>query len=158
MIVKICPRHGSLTMDLVNINASHGRSILRCKQCQKESHQRHYEKNKEKIKVSHAEYKERDREAFLKMKRDSAKRMRQKNGEKYRQKRRRHDRRYVAEMTDRYIAKLVRRGTSLKKEDIPKEVIEMKRVLLQMIRAGIQACRNPGGRPVRNPFSRTRSK
>jgi hypothetical protein len=158
MIVKICPRHGSLTADMVNVDTSKTNTRFRCKQCQKEAHRAHYEKNKDKIKVAHAEYKERDREAFLQMKRDSAKRMRQKNGEKYRQKRRKNDRRYVAQMTDRYIAKLVRRGTSLKKDDIPKEVIEMKRVLLQMIRAGIQACRNPGARPFRNPFGRTRSK
>ena len=45
--VKICVNHGGLTIDQVNTNNVKGKISYRCKDCQKDSRDRHYAKNKD---------------------------------------------------------------------------------------------------------------
>ncbi len=64
----------------------------------------------------------------------SAKRYKAKYPDKAKQKARRDDGRYRELLTDSHIKKIVNAGSGLKFSDIPQEVVELKRIHIQLLR------------------------
>ena len=107
------------------------------KERSRESSKKSYQKNKEKIRKRVEKYYSDNREMILERNSIYCKELR-KNDNKYRKKRnatsRVHNKTMMENLTDGYVINLLKNGTSLKKEDIPQELIKLKRIEIQLKR------------------------
>jgi hypothetical protein len=143
-IVKICKTHGELTRKKCKPN----HKWFTCLECfnkwQREYRKSSIEKNKSRIRSSKFYWNNRERliarrnELLEKDKKKLKDRSwREKNKEKiikYHIKRNIIFKNQVDKLDDRYIISALRNGTHLKSKDIPQELIEIKRLHLQLIR------------------------
>lgn len=155
MIVKICKHHGPLTREQVNVTSKSG--AFKCKECQKILAKKHYEKNKEKVKAAHKEYRERDFERYKEIKRASNRkcwkqrkayfnRRKEQRLEYYKKHRDKelercsiYKKQQVSLMSDKYMRDLILSSKNkekriLKPSDITPEMIMIKRVILEIHR------------------------
>jgi hypothetical protein len=88
------------------------------------------DKNKEKIRLGYRVY----RESNLEKCREIVRRWKANNLEKTREYAREYGRRSREYMSDAYLIRKIMQNTTLKSADIPKELIELKRVQLQITR------------------------
>lgn len=143
-----CKVHGKLYLEkneVIKQGIRKGQQAYRCKQCMKESHVKHYQKHKGKIKIAHQRYKEKDPLKYRQMKNESKRRLwhvhkekygkirndwDKKNPEKKRARNKKYKDKAIKFLTDRYVKHQLCRDTSLKASDLPKSLIELKRALL----------------------------
>jgi hypothetical protein len=151
-IIKNCPKHGPLTItQLTTSGRSKSGAIFRCKQCLKISHQKHWERHKEKVKQKQLEYKEKDPEKYREIKRASNKRYAHKyrkasirnkiykklNVEHIRKLERERTIFYVENLPPPYIRDILTRRSSLSAKDIPIDLVEIKRASMLIKRIGL---------------------
>lgn len=146
-IIKICKHHGPLTIEQVNKNKSRGASLYRCKACQKEAHEKHWEKHKEIVKEKQRMYRENNREKVRECRRISRKKNLHKypreylnqlgRNSYYRNYTERRKRENLRKMkcrillTDGYIRRLItRRNKVLGAEDVPEGIVSLKKTLM----------------------------
>lgn len=167
-IIKTCKTHGELTQDkCIKSGASKkGTQLYRCKLCMQEMHRTHYLKNKEKLLQRSSEYRaanpekvkeskqkhakklwqsNKDNPQFREQHRANARKWRQDNATAERARDRRYSKRVVTELADPYIRDKLKRGTTLKNEDLPQELIELKRTVMltkRLIRLKTHEARN----------------
>lgn len=144
-IVKVCFKHGKLTIEQVNRNKNGGKLLYRCKQCQKESHRQHYLRHKEEVLEKQREYKRMNLDRVLATKNKSYK----KNKHKYRESHVINNRRWHAKnkhransartkrkraarenLADSYIKSMLTKRSPLTSKDIPQSLIHTQRILL----------------------------
>lgn len=148
-IVKVCMYHGPLDENQANKSKKTNGFSYRCKQCQKESHKKHYEANKEHVKTKQKQYREENKEKVREIKRASYRKHGYKynsNWKKYRLKRMMCDpekeqientlrkRKARETLTDGYVRNIVVRRSNLKHKDIPQQVVDFARQVLLLKR------------------------
>lgn len=145
-ILKKCPHHGDLLLDgVVRSGMRKGIQVYKCKRCLKAAHAKHYQKNKSIIqayqktyRVEHAEkVREIKRKSYakrstywLESQRRSRLKWKEKNPEKYQLIKNLISTRHVTTLKDSYVKRYMK--TTLK--DIPRQMIELKRVMIQLRR------------------------
>jgi ribosomal protein S21 len=158
--LKKCNAHGKLYIDDVIKSgiSKAGTQQYKCRKCMKEMHKRHYEMNKLLVKGKHKKYRDENKEkiALIKKKsriknkfkwleesklidsyvRHSMELSRKKNARKNHKKQQETE-----NLSDDYIRKLLTKRSSLKMNEIPQEMIECKKVLVQL-RRGVQKKRD----------------
>ena len=152
-IIKTCKKHGNLTRDKcikakVNKNGTQG---YRCKLCMQELHKKHYQANKDKVLEYQREYRAKNAEKIKESKQKYAKKLWEENKDnpEFREKHRQRDRewrkrnasaerardkrysaRIISELGDSYVRDKLKKGTNLKSQDIPPELIDFKRTIM----------------------------
>lgn len=141
-VIKICSVHGELTLAQCN---KHGRGAYRCKLCMVDVRKKYYEKHKEKVLQKINTYRKNNAEKvhgfkrayFLKNKEKlyAQERVRRKkydlaHPEAERLRDRRYKRKAVKELRDSYIKCKLVQDTGLSRLNIPKELIEVKRIMM----------------------------
>src|SRR5690348_5090390 len=75
-VVKVCKKHGELTLEkTIKAGIRNEEQIYRCKLCIQESHKKHYDINKEKVREKHNEYRNEDYNKFRSSRRISKRQM-----------------------------------------------------------------------------------
>lgn len=136
-IVRICKEHGPLKIDdMIKSGVQRGKQMYKCRQCVKQIHRKNYEAKKDAILKRCHEYRIANREKVLEMKRISNKKSYHvyKAKPSYRESQIRHGKKRVAELYDAYIAHMIVKNSSLRRRDIPPEMISAKREVLRMSR------------------------
>ena len=148
--IKICQHHGALFIeDVIRQGLSKaGLPRLRCKKCMSEVHKANYEKNKEKLRKKHTEYRKNNREKVRQIHRESY----QKNKHKRMSEVTRHNallkqtydevlekrKNYNADqtylMSETYIKRTLYRDSILTHKEIPVELVEAKKAILKLKR------------------------
>lgn len=164
LIVKVCRIHGNLSSEQVNFNGKKrdGSISLKCKACAKKTKALHYERNKEKIKQKHLAYIAKDPEKHREMKRKSCRKYAYKYGTLYKLKKwakehpelfkekdkNRYERRII-NLSDNYIKGLIVKRNKIKRDQIPKEIVDLKRTTIAIRRMRLDILRhqrlNPEG-------------
>lgn len=125
-----------------------GEPTYRCKQCLSESHRKHYELHKAKVKLKHKEYRESHRQKVRRINTESRKRKVLEailNGKSYEtilhiknkrslKRNRPPDDKRVREITDNYVKNNITKRFNIRREDIPESMIQAKRALIQLSR------------------------
>jgi hypothetical protein len=143
-ILYKCQKHGELLAGQTikaGIEKS-GKQRWRCKECMKHLHHQNYLRNKERIDRKNAVYKEKNPEKFTELNREwyrkSAplnrdklraryKKYRKENSEKASARQKRFKSRAVRELDDVYVKQTLCARSSLRHEDIPQELVDLKR-------------------------------
>lgn len=133
-IKKFCKVHGQLTVlnSIIRIDRRYSKNsiVIECRDCSKESDKEYYKKNKEKRNKYNIEWTRNNKEK-LKIIRD-------KTRQKYRIKQNEARKlRYVDHkktLSDQYVKTILSRCGGLKFKDVPKELIEVKRLTLAIKR------------------------
>jgi hypothetical protein len=150
-IVKICHKHGALTIEQVNKNGKDkiGIQLYKCKKCKADSYFNHYLKHKDQIYEKTKEWRLKNPERKRELNRIWAAKFRESNpGEatacknaydkahhdKHRARRAKWSRKQVEEIGDKYIKDLLSRGSGLKWDEIPSELVDLKKAVLQLKR------------------------
>lgn len=142
-VVKNCIKHGALTIDQVVKAGKHnsGNPAFKCRLCLKEAHRNHYAKHKERVKKKCAEYRDQNPEKVRQTKKNwwsknlqSKKEWRRKDKIANPQKYKRYEYERVVNLTDGYVKKILVKRTTLRCKDVPQEMIQVKRHLLQIKR------------------------
>lgn len=149
-IILKCQKHGDLTLDKCNKHGMQGgKQIYRCKQCLFDIRKTYYEKNKDTVKIRTNQYRKNNPDKVLairkaywlenKEKIKIAERARRKlydlrHPEQERMRSRRYKRKASKELRDSYIKCKLVMGTNLSRRDIPPEIIEIKRLQIQIKR------------------------
>jgi hypothetical protein len=151
LIVKICEKHGALTINQVNKNGkdSVGIQLYKCKQCKAGFYRQHYLKNKEEILKKTTEWRLKNPERKRELNRLWSKKQRalhpgeaterkriydKLNPEKHKTRRLRWARKQIEEIGDKYIKDLLTRGDRLKWHEIPNELVDLKKAVIQLKR------------------------
>ena len=130
-IVKICKKHGELTIDLIKKNISEkGTLLLKCKSCAIESQRKYAEKNPDKIKQHAIKY----RKKYATQRLAECNEWRKKNREAYLASAREYQKKRVAELDDSYIVSELKSQLELSDELITPEIIEIKRSIIKINR------------------------
>ena len=152
-IFMVCRKHGQLTSKMVNKRTDNGREGYRCKQCLHNLQKRHWQQNKEKVKLKQAARKAANPEMVKEIKRKSAikhaekrneynriTRIRDKaeNPEKCRREENIRKQRSRDTLSDGYIRKLIKKKTKGAMPEISSEVIELKRKQVMIARMNKQ--------------------
>lgn len=153
-IIKVCKKHGELTIDFLikaRINTN-GEQAYRCKICMQELHRDHYKKNKEKVLLAHDLYRQKDPLKYQDIKNSSKRKMYALNPEKYRELSQRRDtkekknarnkiyrEKIVNNLSDVYVKKIISDNSGLSRSCIPgswvgviKECIKLKRKIKEI--------------------------
>lgn len=129
-IIKTCATHGELTAEQCNITAKR----IRCKQCQRDTANKHYAVHKDRNIKRVREYRANNKDRLRKMKYESWLR----NKEKYVERRKRDHRKYFlrakANLEDNYVKSCLQKHSGLRYKDMPPELVEFKRVILMIRR------------------------
>jgi hypothetical protein len=150
-VLKTCEIHGKLySKDLIKSGKTPaGTQQYKCKECMKILHRNHFQKNKEKVCLKTKLYRinnpDKVKQYYMndkknRLKRISQERMRnkiyrEKNKEILARKSNALKRKRRQELHDTYIARLLsERHSELSTKDIPKSMIEIKRILIKMKR------------------------
>ncbi len=150
MTLKKCRVHGDIgTDDIVKGGKRKGIQSYRCKKCLSDSHRKHYEKNREKVRKSHDEYRKKDPVKFQEMKNASKRKMYSLEKEKYydrqrdyvkrfpekeRERKKRHKHRAVRDLDDFYVKQCLVRETMLRHADVPDALVRLKRSMIMLKR------------------------
>lgn len=130
MVVKICKIHGPLIKSQCNNNQ--GR--LRCKECQRRSAKKHFEAYKQKNLEQRKSYREKNKEKVARIKYESW----LANKDKYAPRRREREKIYFRaqseNLSDGYVKHCIQKRSKLKYQDICDELVELKRISLQIRR------------------------
>ena len=130
-----CSSHGALYKDdVIKAGVTYGKQRYKCRECMKELHKNHYELNKLKVQLKHKEYKEKDIEKWRNIKKESFKRNKHKYVERQKISHANLSKKQAKELADRYIKRQLARSANLSHKDIPQEMIDCKRVLMQLKR------------------------
>lgn len=143
----VCIHHGELTREQCNSNGIK-KPGLKCKECQREKSRLHYQKNKERYKENHERYQKEDPERFKSMKRKSNLENYHKNKKQRNIQKRKHYREHKQEelarsrktkqagrqkLVNGYVRRLLLEK-GLTKDYITQEMIDIKRVMIQILR------------------------
>jgi len=156
--LKKCAKHGNLYRDdVIKSGKSRwtGEVQWKCRQCMKEMHKKHYELHKVKVKLKHADYRDKNRNKLAITKRLSRDRNRLKymrsttiadsafrhTMEMQKAKKMTRDKIEVDNLTDKYVTRKIIYKSGLKPEDVPQELIEAKRAIL-LLKRGIRKKRD----------------
>lgn len=141
-IIKVCRKHGQLTLNDVNKHGKlkDGSLSFKCKKCMKELHAQHYQTNRDKVLKKNKHYRQANPERVAQTKhnswvkhkernlqRDNLRRLlfKQNNPEKYRER----DLRRVHDLETSYVAKLIMNRSNIVRADISDDLIECVRAL-----------------------------
>lgn len=126
-IFYICKIHGGLNRSQVTkSNLYKNKRYYKCKECHRIISYKWAKLNKDKILKSIKDFKKNNNEKYKK----SYMKYNRKNAHR----RKFYEKEKVKNLTDRYVISKLTKGSSLKKSDIPKELIEIKRQLLLLKR------------------------
>jgi hypothetical protein len=134
-----------------------GKQRLRCKLCFKKTRDTNYEKNKHRILLANKKWREENPEKRRLSKRESYNKNKHKyqawlsenwkaDRESHRDRWAEYNKKRVNELYDSYIIDLLRRGTTLTPEEIPKQLIEFKKALV-MLRRKLRKLNGEGKEP-----------
>jgi hypothetical protein len=129
-IVKTCIHHGELTLAHVN---KAGVNKYRCKLCMQASHARHYQRHKDKVAKKTKEWRQANPEKVREMRRAYQPDYRRKL--RTTEQRRRYTKYVASTVNDTYVRHLlVGKSKDLTRADMPKELVELKRLAIQLKR------------------------
>lgn len=133
-IKKICKVHGKLTIlnSIIRVYSRYKKYnfIIVCRDCSKESEQKYYKKNKEERKKAGIEWfrKNKEKVKIIRYK------TRQKNKIKQNEESKIKYINHKNQLSDRYVKMLLSKKNVLKYKNVPKELVELKRITLKIKR------------------------
>lgn len=140
-IVKRCAKHGELTLEgVIKSGRRHIKQDYKCKQCMKELRARYYAENKEKVLAKHKAWRNADPARTKRIRNASAKKRRpfqpsrKERAETAVPRKFEWLRKQIDSIGDSYIKKILIRKSNLTREDIPQEIVEVKREIIKLHR------------------------
>jgi hypothetical protein len=149
--VMSCQKHGDLSREQA-IKAGKlpsGNQAYKCKICRKANRAKHYDKHKESVKRAHRIYREQNRDKYLESKRRSSKKWRdehpdlhlakirkwdKENSDRKNENNRKSKKQLVLKLADSYVKELLCKHGRFNREDVTKELLQIKRAVLQIKR------------------------